>query len=1523
MAASRLKYLIFFSAFLISIPLWASVVNYAASPSQGTTTSPAQVMLVMSVDQQLFQRAYSDYTDLEGDGTLDTNYKNSFDYVGYFDSNWCYKYDTVNRYYSPVSRAGGIYEHTCTDNSSAPWSGNFLNWVSMSRMDIVRMILFGGHRDIDTDAQTILERVSLSENLSGAWVKVYDGSDIDNYTPYNNATSFCNSGLGANSSSPTILRISQGSYKRWATTEVHQCRWGITESPAQSEERATHHLRVEVCSSGKDASNEERCKQYPNGNFKPIGVLQRYGEDGQIHFGLISGSYAKNSSGGVLRSNTKMLAGNAAASDDEINLNSGIFNSSVNGIINHISSFTLTAWRNPVAEMYLEALRYFSGSTSPTPAFDTSDSNRGHVSEQWVTPLDSTNPCASCAIILISSGTNSFDTDNLDSSTDVTGLSDPQNRLQKMNELSRFESSDGFVGNYYYGGSTNSCTLKPLNGLAQAIGICPDAANIGGGYGVAGFSFHARTTDLHPTLPGVQDIKTYVIQLAELIPSLEVNVDGKLVSFQPLAQGQFFKGITVESQSDNSGEYVFIWDDRPEGGDNDYDGSSRIKYCVGSTCSDTNVSNDQIKLQYRFDGKNTSGNPSFSYSIFGTDRDGINSHFLGPGRNNQQQQGAGPFRSEIYTAKGTTSGVLPTPLQLAAKYGGFVDLDNSGSPQHDANGDGTPDDDSREWDFRNNSTSSLGADGIPDNFFFARNPSLLRAQLDLILQDISTRISSGTSAALVSNSSSGIGTVVQALFRPKVSVKDIEISWVGLMHSLFVDSNGHLREDTNGNDTLDSYATDKVVVLFFDASINQTVVQRYNTSDNGVTLTPDGPTANLDTLRPIWSASEQLMSVNNVTTQRPYNSPANTGRHILTWIDSDRDNQVNSSEVRPFDVNTFGRANQGYFGDVPNINNSLREQLVNYIRGEDQPGFRSRSVDIDNDGNLEVWRLGDIIHSSPASVGPPSGFYTENRPFNSNDATFINFQNQYKDRRQMVYVGSNDGKIHAFNGGFWDSDNDRFLLTNGSETRHPLGSEIWAYTPMNLLPHLQWLIQPDYPHVYYMDGEPLIFDANIFSPSSTYPDGWGTVLVMGMRLGGGPIDANIGGTTRTMRSAYVVLDITDPEQPPRLLAEITHPELGFTTNRPVVIQHRLPDSSGDYSSPSENNWYLAFGSGPIGTGTTGTRDALDNATSNQNMKVFIYDLQSNNFVNGFAPRDSGIPASYAGNMKVADWDNNFFDDAVYFGNVQTSGALSGQLMRINLGDSQSSNWSLSSMVDVGRPITASPQVVTNSDNERWVFAGTGRELTQDDSRSTAQEYFFGVKEPISNGTFTYNSVPFNRLIDTTDVQVRADGNLSSAFTVRSGSTVGTFENLLNAIKSQPGWVNRLEHTGNEPSGKSLSTATNIFALLLMTEYVPPADQCLIDGFSFLRAFHYQTGTAIPANVQAVLTTGTITDATISAKRISIGAGQAPAPVIHQNKDGKTSVLIQGGAGNISSTDLEYKLSDEGRQSWRQIFELPR
>ena len=134
----------------------------------------------------------------------------------------------------------------------------------------------------------------------------------------------------------------------------------------------------------------------------------------------------------------------------------------------------------------------------------------------------------------------------------------------------------------------------------------------------------------------------------------------------------------------------------------------------------------------------------------------------------------------------------------------------------------------------------------------------------------------------------------------------------------------------------------------------------------------------------------------------------------------------------------------------------------------------------------------------------------------------------------------------------------------------PLGDELWGYIPYQLLPQLQWLTRADYTHVYYVDLKPTVADVRIFTPDADHPNGWGTVLIGGFRMGGScggcaagtgapPMTVNISGTPRTFYSAYFVLDITNPEDPagPKLPWSFTDSGLG--------AYDKLPDSGEDES----------------------------------------------------------------------------------------------------------------------------------------------------------------------------------------------------------------------------------------------------------------------------------------------------------------------------------------------------------------------
>ena len=274
----------------------AQSIPISEMPLFSVSQQPPLMMIVMSRDEQLFNKAYPDYTDLDGNGQLDTTYNNAFEYTGYFDPNICYTYSS-----NQFAATSAATTHQC----GGTWSGNFLNWVTMSRLDMLRFVLYGGYRSTDTATSTVLERAPIPNDLH-AWVKVYLGSDIGSFAPLTQSAtkpgwSFCNAtiGVGTPLGSP-LMRAAQGTYTEWAATASQQCTYGSGDNAPSGTD---YTVRVTAC--GNASFRESFCEKYTTSagvaSYKPVGLLQNYGEKGLMRFGLVSGTYSKPRSGGVLR----------------------------------------------------------------------------------------------------------------------------------------------------------------------------------------------------------------------------------------------------------------------------------------------------------------------------------------------------------------------------------------------------------------------------------------------------------------------------------------------------------------------------------------------------------------------------------------------------------------------------------------------------------------------------------------------------------------------------------------------------------------------------------------------------------------------------------------------------------------------------------------------------------------------------------------------------------------------------------------------------------------------------------------------------------------------------------------------------------------------------------------------------------------------------------------------------------------------------------------------------------------------
>jgi len=184
--------LVFGLPILIVLSCASGILSYdeCVAPPFIAADAPPLVMLVLERDHKLYYEAYNDATDLDGDGQLDIGYKDAINYFGYFDSDKCYTYDSSGARFVPSRFAPNAYavspNHYC--GGTDEWSGNFLNWLSMARMDVIKRVLYGGHRSTDTTSETVLEGVYIPQDAH-SWGKEYAGSDTRQLTPFNAPTS--------------------------------------------------------------------------------------------------------------------------------------------------------------------------------------------------------------------------------------------------------------------------------------------------------------------------------------------------------------------------------------------------------------------------------------------------------------------------------------------------------------------------------------------------------------------------------------------------------------------------------------------------------------------------------------------------------------------------------------------------------------------------------------------------------------------------------------------------------------------------------------------------------------------------------------------------------------------------------------------------------------------------------------------------------------------------------------------------------------------------------------------------------------------------------------------------------------------------------------------------------------------------------------------------------------------------------------------------------------------------------------
>lgn len=367
---------------------------------------------------------------------------------------------------------------------------------------------------------------------------------------------------------------------------------------------------------------------------------------------------------------------------------------------------------------------------------------------------------------------------------------------------------------------------------------------------------------------------------------------------------------------------------------------------------------------------------------------------------------------------------------------------------------------------------------------------------------------------------------------------------------------------------------------------------------------------------------------------------------------------------------------------------------VNYVRGD-------RTQEVQSGGTLRRRdsRLGDIVNSNIWHTGRPLRMSFEHTGHAA-------FRNTFASRTAVLYVGANDGMLHAFNAA--------------------TGQELMAYVPQGVYANLRGYTLTNYGHRFFVDGHP--FTGDVDTSGSGTGNGatptWKTMLIGGLAGGG---------------KGYFVLDVTNP--------------VAFGSNPTTFAATGVVMDKTDGADADVGHIYSL----PVVDAVTGTRAEqvvkLNNGrwavimgngvnSTNERPVLLIQYLDGSKellkiVANSTTGQSNGLSAP-----RLVDVNGDGKMDVAYAGDLQ------GNLWKFNLTQTTDSQWGVSNWSggtttcknatncaplyvaqdgsSTRQPISAAPLWIAHPLGGVQVLFGTGRNLQDADRTSTSVQTIYSL-----------------------------------------------------------------------------------------------------------------------------------------------------------------------------------------------------
>ncbi len=638
-----------------------------------------------------------------------------------------------------------------------------------------------------------------------------------------------------------------------------------------------------------------------------------------------------------------------------------------------------------------------------------------------------------------------------------------------------------------------------------------------------------------------------------------------------------------------------------------------------------------------------------------------------------------------------------------------------------------------------------------------------------------------------------------------------------------------------------------------------------NTTTNSLSA---GTTVTWDAGAILTAASKELGTVT-----LPQVKPID--RKIVTYIDGSTPRAVSFTYADTSNAADLPASFSQVPYSSPITTDSLASLRIDYIRGD-------RTKELDYTFRPRQSIMGDIINSGPVYKGAPNEKTT--------GAGYAAFYSANKSRTATVYAGANDGMLHAF--------------------RADSGQELFAYIPGAVLGKLPNLTSKNYRHTAFVDAVPVVEEANLSS-------GWKTVLASGM--GGGA-------------QGVFALDVTDPTafDTSKVMFEFTDkddPYMGNVTGQPSIVKMRDADSS----TPAYK-YFLVVSSGYNNYKNDGTATSV--ATPDQ--ALFFLDLNKaigSQWVEGTNYFKVILPA--ADSLKT----NGLAQPGIRYGSAGEAfeffaGDLQGNIWKVAFNPGTTDGINAAAVLDDSnnfpifkgggfrkplftakdasnniQPITSSPVIYPTLLGGNMVIFGTGRLLESADRSSTVTQTIYAVWDSGQTNAGSY-SLARNKL---------------EALTMNSVtlSITGNTPTFADNTSSKRGWYFDLTRT-NERIVIDPVAATGIVNI---NSTIPPSSICSDNGDGLKYFLSPSTGKDVLATEPeggGYLGKSTVVDIDLST---AIDSSYSNRNVSGRRTATKREAILtqrQNKDGTITTTkNIDVTYLATGRIYWREVRDFNR